>query len=160
MKWYQASICKNGHCISNKEESSLVHCQECGQEIISHCLYCKMPIHGTRKIPHQYEEFNYDFAENRYTIPKFCWNCGSPYPWTERAIENAKEILEDEIFDEDKKNTLISSLPDIISETPKTIIAAKRFKEYIPSFKSDVQDWFRQFFLNFCCDLAINLLMG
>jgi hypothetical protein len=64
-----------------------------------------------------------------YTPPDYCSNCGEAYPWTNAKLEAAQQVidLEKDLTDEDKNN-LKSCIKAIISNTPKTVVAAITFK--------------------------------
>lgn len=49
---------------------------------------------------------------------------------------------------------MLESLPDIISETPKTQIAVVRFKKALAKVGSFTADGLRQFVIDFGCELA------
>lgn len=59
------------------------------------------------------------------TAPKYCPDCGSPYPWASAAIETLEELamLDDE-SDEADRTGLVSSAEVAMSENPKTNAAA------------------------------------
>lgn len=66
----------------------------------------------------------------KYDRPAYCHNCGKPYPWTESAIETMRKIIwEDEDLFEDEKERMNESLPDLITETPKTELAIMQVKK-------------------------------
>lgn len=90
-----------------------------------------------------------------YTRAAYCRNCGKPYPWTKAAIEAATELIEEEEeLDDIQRNKLLSSLPDIISETPKTQVAITRFKKALLAAGKFTVDGLRQFAIDFGCELA------
>lgn len=62
--------------------------------------------------------------------PKFCLNCGTPYPWTDIKIKAAQELVLglDNLTQVEKEN-LNKSLNDIIRDTPDTPVSATRFKK-------------------------------
>ena len=143
----QATICKNGHAISIHGRTSEKCCSNCGAENISQCQNCNANIHGwdERWLPGR-----------KYHVPKYCYNCGKPYPWTEQAIEATKElILEDEELSVLEKDKLSQSLSDIRVETPKTTLAATRIKKALLTAGRFTADALRQFVIDFGCELAI-----
>ena len=146
----KATICKNGHPINIHGQIAETYCSICGAENISQCPTCNSDIHGWGKKW---------VVGRRYTVPKYCYFCGNPYPWTQQSLEAAKElILEDESLSELEKDNLSNSLPDIITETPKTSLAATRFKKALRSAGNFTADALRQFVIDFGCELAVKLL--
>ena len=149
-------ICLNGHLITNLAdkypELCQSHCSCCGASTITHCPTCNFPLHG-----------NYDRGMSRTiastSVDAYFYNCGAPYPWTEIAIQSTSQVImqEKELADIDK-NSMIESLPDIITETPKTSLAALRLKKGLSSVGKFTADAIRQFIIDFGCELAIKLL--
>lgn len=64
----------------------------------------------------------------QFTRPKYCTHCGDAYPWTKRAIQSAKDLV-DEIksLTDDEKSVLKQSIEGIVKDTPQTQLAATRF---------------------------------
>ena len=148
MEYHLGVICKNGHCISSYGDQALdKHCETCGAEIITRCPECGTPIRGT---PNVDESWLY-----QYNTPSFCWNCGNPFPWTESAIASASMLIEEEAkLSALEQGRLIESLPDIVSETPRTQIAVVRFKKAMVAAGKFTAEGLRQFAIDFGCELA------
>lgn len=116
-----AQICLNGHVVNTfatkHPESNEKFCVRCGATTLTHCAECQAQIRGNE----------YGSMDFRYERPAFCRGCGHAYPWTARAIETAKEIAaEDDRLSEDERSALVGTLPDLVSETPRTPLAKKR----------------------------------
>ncbi len=148
--YYQnAQICKNGHirnAHSNAHpEQSEQFCSICGEPVIQACTHCNKPIRGAlhAEVPeyhfaHQYDPFNDiqnhqmvctgyndEIIEQDIVLPHYCYNCGEPYPWTATRLEAADKIVDmlDEL-DDNQKQQLKETFPDLIVESPKTQLAA------------------------------------
>ncbi|REJ29274.1 DUF2321 domain-containing protein [Caldibacillus debilis] len=84
-----AQICLNGHVVNASYNSYPEHnqkyCVECGAKTIIKCLKCQTPIRGY---------YHVDTLIDHYTPPKFCHECGEPYPWTAKALNAAIELAE------------------------------------------------------------------
>lgn len=125
MAYFTSQLCANGHLITayaEKYPASLQkYCSICGAYTIMQCENCKKNIRGRSA-----DELGY---LGKYRIPSYCLNCGEPYPWTTSALESTKEILllSEEIKSEDI-NTLEDTYKDLIVSTPKTQVAAMKFK--------------------------------
>ena len=149
MSYYTAYICKNGHCISSygHHTSEEKFCSRCGSEIISQCPECGAVIRGSYKSP-------YGFPAE-YNVPAYCLHCGQPFPWTKTALDIAEALIrEDEHLDTLVQQQLIDSLPDIVSETPKTKLSAIRLKKAFVSAGRFTAEGIRQFVIDFGCELA------
>ena len=65
-----------------------------------------------------------------YHPPRFCGNCGKPFPWTESALAAAKEYAgEIEELTRDEQESLMATFDDLASDTPRTVLAVSRFKK-------------------------------
>lgn len=91
----------------------------------------------------------------KYERPAYCKKCGKPYPWTAAAIEATAELIEEEIeLDELQREKLISSLPDIVAETPKTSVAVARTQKALLAAGKFTAEGIRQFAIDFGCEFA------
>lgn len=117
-----AQICRNGHLVTSfatlLRESTAKFCRQCGEATIMACEQCNTRIRGSRT------------GQYRYSIPRYCHECGHPYPWTTRTIEAALELARQssELTDEDNK-TLEEDLTDVVRQTPRSQVAAGRFRQ-------------------------------
>lgn len=154
--YHTAQVCLNGHLITDSAdiypESHNPYCTRCGAKTITSCPSCSAPIHG-----------DYDCGVvvmgSEPTVDAYCYNCGKPYPWTEVAIQSAREtIMEDDSFTDAAKKSMVESLPDIICETPKTNLAVVRLKKGLSSARKFTADAIRQFVIDFGCELSIKLM--
>lgn len=121
-----ALICKNGHVINDSvRENPLDNtpfCKECGAATIKSCLSCNAPIRGSYKN----EDFAYiGFYDN---APAYCHNCGNPYPWTAEKLKAIQEIMSMGNLSEEDEDDFNKNLVDIVSETPRTKVAALKIK--------------------------------
>lgn len=146
MSYYPAFICTNGHERSTMSYScSDKYCTECGSPVISRCAECGAAIRG------KYES---DFAfASSYKIPSYCHRCGKPYPWTVAAIEATVAILRESELTFEEQEKIKSILPDVITETPKTQLAALRLKKAMSTAGSFVADGLKEFVISFGCEM-------
>lgn len=120
-------ICLNGHMITDNEDIDAIttgFCPTCGEKLISKCPICKNYIPG--------ETTSDDFVFVGFPsepVPNYCAHCGNAYPWTKRAIDSAKELINfSKKLNDKEKQQLAESIPDLISDTPRTKIAIVKFK--------------------------------
>lgn len=127
-----AQICKSGHKITadyeGSPESRQNFCSECSMETITKCQNCKAPIHGYFKTLLAPDIAK--ISDTHYPVPSYCHNCGKPYPWAQERLEEAKEFIDstDELDDEDKE-ILKKSLPDIAEDNLKTKSASENVRK-------------------------------
>lgn len=121
-----ALVCMNGHMINDNflkyPEHNTAYCDKCGAATICSCLHCNTKIRGKYDVPGVTV-----FGDTTET-PAYCHSCGKPYPWTEERLKAIKETIELSEISEQEKNEFNSNLPDIISETPRTKLAALKIK--------------------------------
>ena len=120
----KAEICLNGHATTidfeYSRELASPHCSECGAETIRECSSCKSSIRGlysSRRVVYPYQ------------VPAYCHSCGSAYPWTQTALDSAKELVEElDQLNQDEKDKLNGSIEELVLDSPRAQVAAVRFK--------------------------------
>ncbi len=126
--WYDtAQVCLNGHPINSmarlSPQRNQKFCSKCGAQTITECQLCKAPIRG-------YYHSNVTVIGFEYVPPKFCDNCGKPYPWTDLKLKAAQELIDEaEKLTDREKDILKQSLDDLVRDTPNTQVAVLRFKK-------------------------------
>jgi hypothetical protein len=121
--------CLNGHAITGSltrsPELAAKFCKHCGEPTISTCPKCNKAIRG------QYKNF---YGSRGWQPPNYCHECGAAYPWTERKAAALAEAI-DELGElpQEERDKLKLSIPDVVSDTPKTQTAASRFGRAITS---------------------------
>ena len=150
-----ATICKNGHTVNSSKKVQDKYCYHCGAETISECPHCNIDIRGDYEVP------NVFVVGDKYDVPKYCFNCGKPFPWTEQAISNMEQIiLENSELSLQDNERLIESLPHAMAETPSTSLAATRIKKALINAGTFTADALRQFVIDFGCEMLKNYIMN
>lgn len=124
MQYHGATICLNGHILSKYEANFQKYCSKCGTETYSNCTNCQSPIKGLREIEGA-------FIGNRpYNLHYYCDSCGSPYPWTQKILNNAVELLSlDEDLDDVSKELIKNAIPELLVNTPTTPLAIAQYRK-------------------------------
>lgn len=125
---YKQRVCLNGHQITDRvslNEATNEFCQQCGTQVIDSCPNCKNPILGYLQISGVYDLTSYTVP-----VPKYCRSCGSPYPWTKSALEALDEIVELSNLSRKDKQVLKDSSPDLVGNTPKSQVAALKWRKF------------------------------
>jgi hypothetical protein len=154
--FYGRQTCVNGHIASNyigaTFETRKAFCTKCGAETIINCPTCGEPQNGSSVD---------SVAVYKGPPDAYCRNCGKPYPWTERQLEAAAELVkeEDQLSAEDK-TILTNSLPDLMADTPKTTLAATRFKRIVPRAGLAFKDAMYKFLVDFSSETAKKIVLG
>ena len=77
-------------------------------------------------------------------LPICCPDCGKPYPWTEIKLKAAQELADElDSLSAEERSLLKKSLNDIVRDTPKTTVAATRFKRLVAKAGKSAADGFR-----------------
>lgn len=154
MSYYHlAQVCKNGHLINSTADTDISfnkkYCPDCGAETITNCPNCGFPIHGKCEID------SVVFIGDTPKVDKYCYNCGTPYPWTKNSLLSMTALIyEEETLSDSQKQIIADSLPDIICETPNTNLASIRLKRFLSKAGLFVAEGVRQFIIDFGCELA------
>ena len=143
-----AQICENGHVANlmarDRAASNQDHCDKCGAPTIMACPSpsCQTPIRGFDM------SGALDFSF-KYNAPAFCYNCGDPFPWTETALDSAKELVEElDQLDRDEKDKLNGSIGELVQDSPKSQVAAVRFKRLMEKAGGPAADAMRGIVIN------------
>lgn len=124
-----AQVCLNGHVVTsmfNNSNFSAEYCEECGEHTITKCQNCGENIRGKYEIPQVI-----DFT-NEYHKPSFCFNCGNPFPWIERAKIAANELIQyTENLSTEEKADFIESLNKLLSKSTNSTLAEIKVKKYL-----------------------------
>ena len=123
-------VCLNGHGItgdySANSEFAENYCSRCGAQTITQCLNCKSHIRG------YYDHEGGVIAIPNFDVPAYCYKCGEPFPWTETALQAAKELTDEiEGLSEGEREKAKGSLVEITRDTLQTELAVVRVKKLL-----------------------------
>jgi hypothetical protein len=126
-----------------QERSIQAFCTRCGARNITACEACQTPI-------------NHRFAGETHS---YCAGCGKPFPWTETALTTAREYADEleELSNEDK-TILKATFTDLTVDSPKTEIAASRFKSILRKLAPDAAETIRKTIVEIASETAVKLL--
>ena len=155
-EYYNAVVCTNGHVLSRYHEPGEKvdnFCQQCGGKTILSCSNCGTAIRG-----HAVDGI-ITLSAKPPKPPAYCPVCGNPYPWTEKASLALIQTLREEDELETKViDNIERSLPDVISETPATGLAAARFRKALLAVGTFTAEAAKDFIVNFGCEAIKNIL--
>lgn len=151
-------ICKNGHVVNASAKSSpelnVEHCKRCGAPTIRKCPKCGTDIQG-------YYQARGWVNTSGYSAPKFCHECGNPYPWTEEKMKAAKELTKEiDDLSEEERTLIEKSIDDIVKDTPRTKVATTKFKKIMSRAGSTVASELRELIVDIASETAIRILKG
>ena len=153
-----AQICKNGHVINSmarqEPQFNQNFCDKCGEETITACESCNKDIRG-------YYHLQNVIGVSEIDAPSYCYDCGATYPWTQRSLEAAKELADDlDNLTEEEKEALKSSLPDLVKDGPKTVVAKSRFKKLMKKAGADAYDGMRSILVDVVSEAVKKSIFG
>ena len=137
-KYDVQQVCENGHqitdCYNIYPERRKKFCQECGAATIIACTTCHKEIQGAKiKVYQSWANARTGHSkivpEYPADVPSNCSNCGKPYPWTEKKIMTAIQILaEFGNLNEEEKKTINQDINNIAKDVPEAELSARRIK--------------------------------
>ena len=160
MPYGTAIICRSGHvvnaCVQSQREEHHAYCSKCGSDVITACPSCEASIPGARIVP------RVDITPPRLKFaPKYCPQCGSPYPWTQQAIEAAVDlIIESNRSLEASRQKIEQTLVDVVRETPRTAVAVARIREWLADASAASAAAFERVLTNVVSDVVKRAIFG
>jgi hypothetical protein len=151
-------VCPNGHASTGAAdrytELCETFCSRCGEATITQCPSCDAPIRGT------YFLAGY-LSTGDYSAPAHCHNCGAAFPWTERRIAGAVELLEvDGSLSPAEITQFKTDLVVMTKDTPQTQVASLRFKKVMLKVGKSVADSVREIIVSVLSEVAKNQIKG
>lgn len=149
--YYIPTVCVNGHIISESESNYQPKCGKCGEDTISICQNCNMPIKGWSKpkgISGHYP----------MRLEYFCYSCGLPYPWTQKIIDNAVELATLDDLSPDQIEVIKASIPNLIVTSIDTPLSSAKFKKILDISSSAVNSAMYQLLVDVLSESAKKIL--
>lgn len=155
----QALVCENGHLITDHlriaPERAVPFCKACGAPTLSACPSCSTPIQGDYIVP------GVLVTKSSYRRPTYCPHCGEAMPWTIKALNAARELAVDvDSLSPEERETLEQSLPELLSDTPMTKVAANKFKRLMLKVGGGTADVFRELLVDVMSEAARKAIWG
>ncbi|BCK86523.1 hypothetical protein MIZ01_0285 [Sideroxyarcus emersonii] len=153
-----AEVCPNGHVST---DSADVHpelreafCSRCGEATITACPSCHTNIRGDYQV-------GGIFISSEYEPPAFCFNCGSPFPWTERKISGAIELVkEGGRLTEGELSEFKDDLNEMTKGSPRVQAASARFKKVMSKVGTSVAGGVREIVVDVLSEAAKKAIWG
>lgn len=153
-----AQICLSGHLVNEATRKSphfsSNFCKKCGQPTIDQCPLCKAHITGryhatgTPSIPSPVSP-----------VPLYCHGCGKPYPWTQATLDTAMELVSEEAeLTPEEKSSIVENLPHIITQTPRTPLAATKVRAILEKMSGVGKEGFKQLLSDITTESATKLI--
>jgi hypothetical protein len=151
-----AQVCLNGHLANSSSKRypqfNEKHCQKCGAVTITQCRECGHEIRG------DYHGAGIVSAGMEHP-PAFCLNCGKAYPWTAASLQAARDLAQElDALSPEEQARMAESLPDLISDNPRTTVAATRFRRLMLKAGEEAVLGFKQILVNIVAEGAKKIL--
>jgi hypothetical protein len=157
-----AQICLNGH-VANPAcnaypDPRKKFCAQCGEPLVQACGFCDAEIRGIYVDSNPY--YTADFARS-YRPPRHCEACGTSYPWTDRKLQAARELIESEqALAADEKLALQADINDVTRDAPRTTPAAVRIKALLVKIPGAVGSALRDIVIDVASEAAKKIILG
>jgi hypothetical protein len=144
-----AQYCRNGHLTNHDPiahpEDNRKFCSKCGEPTLLYCPNCQDPI----------EDLGYMLPQ----APRFCKNCGQPFPWTERKLNAAQDLIQgQEQLSESERAIVINNLGELVKDSPFTTVAATKVKTFLSKAGPAVTGMFRDVLVDVMSETAKKIL--
>jgi hypothetical protein len=154
-----AQICTNGHAITDRLRTaparSKPFCPDCGAPTISACPECSVAIQGDYDVPGVF------VLGGVYQPPKFCFGCGTPFPWTAERLKSGRELADEiEGLEPAERERLKTELGEITHDGPKTEVAASRVRKILDKVKGPSGQALQKVVTEIATDAAKKILFG
>lgn len=154
-----AQICPNGHVVTEAAnqypECREAFCSKCGEATIIKCSNCSASIRGNHA-----DEYGITCL-TEYERPAFCHNCGKAFPWTERMIASAVELVEvGANLSHEELQQFRSDLTELTKDSPKTQISSLRFKKIMDKVGKPIASGVRDIVVDVLSETAKKAIWG
>lgn len=146
-------VCLNGHEItgnySTGSEFAENFCSRCGAQTITQCAACKAHIRG------YYDHEGGVIAIPTFDAPAYCYNCGTPFPWTSRGISAAQELTDEiEGLTEAERDKAKASLVEITKDTAQAEVAIVRVRKLLAKAGPVIGQGLKEIIVSIATDAA------
>jgi hypothetical protein len=154
-----AEVCPNGHVSTDsadvRPELREKFCSICGETTMTHCPNCKTSIRGGYHV-----EGVFGFG-GEYTPPAFCHNCGQAFPWTERKVDAATDLVETSgKLSSDELAQFRTDLSELTKGSPSVQVASVRFKQTMARVGGAVAGGVRDIVVDILSEAAKKAIWG
>lgn len=158
-RYFTAEVCPNGHvttdAVEDQPEHTEPYCSRCGEATIRRCTNCDTLIRG------HYEPDDVPGLHVPYDPPAYCFNCGESFPWTERRMSSALELLEMAgTLTEDEITQTREDLPELVKDSPRVQPASARFGRVLGKVGSSVGTGVRELLVDIVSETAKRAIWG
>lgn len=150
--YHVAQVCTNGHLINDRYDShralNMVFCPKCGAKTITTCPNCGSNIRG---------DYQCDSVVlfGTTSVDSYCYNCGVPYPWTQKILDSALELLSLDVeLSSDTKELIKNAIPYLLVDTPETPVAIAKYRNGMSKAGQVLKDSMHQLLVDVISETA------
>lgn len=122
--------------------------------MMTECPTCHIPVRGHYDVDGIVTLIDYE-------PPAHCHNCGAAFPWTERRIAGAVELLkEDGDLSPEELQQVRSDLKVLSRDTPSTLAASSRFRKVMTKVGTSVASGVREIVIDVLSETAKMAIWG
>lgn len=154
-----AEVCPNGHVTTDSADAYPEHrekfCSKCGEATMTQCQNCATSIRGDYHV-----EGVFGFG-GEYAPPAYCHNCGRAFPWTERKVNAATDLVEiSGKLSSEELAQFRADLSEMTKESPRLLVASTRFKQTMAKVGSAVAGGVRDIVVDVLSEAAKKAIWG
>lgn len=154
-----AEVCPNGHVSTDSADVYPEHrekfCSKCGESMATQCQNCSTNIRG-----HYHVDGVFGFSPE-YTPPAFCHNCGHAFPWTQRKVDAATDLVEiSGKLSSQELAQFRADLSEMTKESPRVLVASTRFKQTMTKVGVVVAGGVRDIVVDVLSEAAKKAILG
>lgn len=96
-----------------------------------------------------------------YAPPAYCHNCGRAFPWTERKVDAATDLVEiSGKLSSEELAQFRADLSEMTKESPRLLVASTRFKQTMAKVGSAVAGGVRDIVVDVLSEAAKKAIWG
>jgi len=96
-----------------------------------------------------------------YKPPAFCTKCGAAFPWTERRLKTAHQLIQEQRkLSKKEKEIFEQSFDDLIHDTPNAMVAADRIKSLLIKVSKTAAEALRQLIVDVASETISKSIRG
>ena len=153
-----AQVCLNGHTITRAvdrmPELQEKFCSKCGEVTIMECLSCVTPIRG------EFETEGVLILGSGYTAAAFCYTCGKPFPWTQKRVKAAIELVQAADIEGQELAQFERDVQSLTKDSSETTIASIRFKKIMGKVGSSIAGGVKDILVDVVSEAAKKAIWG
>ena len=154
-----AEICANGHVSTDSADAYPEHrekfCAKCGEVTLTQCPTCKANIRG------DYYVEGVIGLGGHYKPPAFCHNCGGAFPWTEKKLQAAVDLVEltGNLSDEELSQ-FRDDLGNLTKDSPRIQVASVRLKKTMAKVGISIAGSVKEIIIDIISEAAKKAMWG